>query len=294
MRNSIAVMNAKGGVGKSTLVLAMAETFSARFAKNVLVIDADAQASVSLMLLSAGNLHRLQLDGMTIVDLLVTNVLNNTPVDWARFIVSGVSDVDEARTVYLIPSDMQLTLFEREVAKEGQLVQLRSSVGALLSRVREMFDIILIDCAPGLSVLTESLLREADFHLAPVNPDHVSAYALEVLAHFKGLNPEMGLAENLGVLITMKGADSEDADNVRRLSENADNRCFEQAIPRTSALQHASRFNAAERSYATKYPGESGEDLELACREILDRLGAANAAHRASPLPAQSVAPASK
>jgi chromosome partitioning protein len=294
MRNSIAVMNAKGGVGKSTLVLAMAETFSAKFAKNVLVIDADAQASVSLMLLSAGNLHRLQLDGLTIVDLLVTNVLNNMPVDWPRFIVSGVSDVDEARTVYLIPSDMQLTLFEREVAKEGQLVRLRSSVGALLGSMREMFDIILIDCAPGLSVLTESLLREADFHLAPVNPDHVSAYALEVLAHFKGLNPEMGLAQYLGVLINMKGADSEDADNMRRLTANADNRCFEQAIPRTSALQHASRFNSDERSYATKYPGESGEALESACREILDRLGEANAARQVSALPAASVGPAPK
>ena len=294
MRNSIAVMNAKGGVGKSTLVLAMAETLSAKFAKNVLVIDADAQASVSLMLLSAGNLHRLQLDGMTIVDLLVTNVLNNMPVDWPRFIVSGVSDVSEARTVYLIPSDMQLTLFEREVAKEGLLLRLRSSVGALLNHVREMFDIILIDCAPGLSVLTESLLREADFHLAPVTPDHVSAYALEVLAHFKALNPEMGLAETLGVLINMKEADSEDADNLRRLTGNADNRCFQQAIPRTSALQHASRFNSAERSYATKYPDASGEALEFACREILDRLGEANAAHSASPLPAASVAPASK
>ena len=294
MRNSIAVMNAKGGVGKSTLVLALAETLSAKFAKNVLVIDADAQASVSLMLLSAGNLNRLQLDGMTIVDLLVASVLNNMPVDWPRFIVSGVSDVDEARTVYVIPSDMQLTLFEREVAKEGLLVRLRASIGALLSGVREMFDIILIDCAPGLSVLTESMLREADFHLAPVNPDHVSAYALEVLAHFKGLNPEMGLAEYLGVLINMKGADSEDADNMRHLAENADNRCFAQAIPRTSALQHASRFNSAERSYATKYPDQSGEALESACREILDRLGEANAAHQAPPLPVASVAPAPK
>jgi chromosome partitioning protein len=282
MRNSIAVMNAKGGVGKSTLVLAMAETLSAKFARNVLVIDADAQASVSLMLLSPGNLHRLQLDGMTIVDLLVTSVLNNTPVDWPRFVVSGVSDVAEARTVFLIP-------------KEGLLLRLRTTVGALLQHVREMFDIILIDCPPGLSVLTESLLREADFHLAPVNPDHVSIYALEVLAHFKGLNPEMGLAEYLGVLVNMKELGSDlDADNLRRLMENADNRCFAQEIPRTGALQHAGRFSSAERTYATKYPDASGEALELACREILDRLAEADAADQASPAPAASVAPASK
>ena len=78
MRNTIAVMNTKGGVGKSTLVLAMAETLSAKFAKNVLVIDADAQASVSLMLVSPGTLHQLQLDGLTIVDLLVATVPTGT------------------------------------------------------------------------------------------------------------------------------------------------------------------------------------------------------------------------
>ena len=47
MRNALAVMNTKGGVGKSTLVLAMAETLSAMFRKNVLIIDSDSQASVS-------------------------------------------------------------------------------------------------------------------------------------------------------------------------------------------------------------------------------------------------------
>ena len=119
MRNAIAVMNTKGGVGKSTLVLSLAETLSAQFHKNVLIIDSDAQASVSAMLLSSSNLHRLQSDGLTIVDLLVASVLNNVAVDWPRFVVGGVSDVDEARTVYLVPSDMQLTLFEREVSKES-------------------------------------------------------------------------------------------------------------------------------------------------------------------------------
>src|SRR5262245_9727813 len=100
-------MNAKGGVGKSTLVLGLAETLSAKFGKNVLVVDTDAQASVSLMLMSAGNLNRLQLDGLTIVDVLVDSVLENAVVRWPDFVLAGVSDVQEARTVYLLPSDMQ-------------------------------------------------------------------------------------------------------------------------------------------------------------------------------------------
>jgi chromosome partitioning protein len=279
MRNTIAVMNTKGGVGKSTLVLAMAETLSAKFRKNVLVIDSDAQASVSLMLLSTGNLYRLQVEGLTIVDLLVASVLKNEPVDWPRFVLAGVSDVEESRSVYLIPSDMQLTLFEREVTKEGQLVRLRASVGALLGYVRGMFDIILIDCPPGLSVLTESWLREADYHISPIKPDHISIYALEVLGHFRGLNPELGFAENLGVLINLKEAASEDADFQRRLMENAGNRCFSQAIPRSSALQHASQFALAERSYGIKYPGDSGNAVMAVCEDLLNRLSAANPAN---------------
>jgi chromosome partitioning protein len=279
MRNTIAIMNTKGGVGKSTLVLAMAETLSAKFGKNVLVIDSDAQASVSLMLLSTGNLYRLQVEGLTIVDLLVASVLKNEPVDLTRFVVAGVSDVEESRSVYLIPSDMQLTLFEREVTKEGQLVRLRASVGALLGYVRAMFDIILIDCPPGLSVLTESWLREADFHISPIKPDHISIYALEVLGHFRGLNPELGFAENLGVLINLKEVQaSEDADFQRRLMQNAGNRCFSQAIPRSSALQHASQFALAERSYGIKYPGDSGNAILAVCEDLLNRLSAANAA----------------
>jgi len=276
MRNSIAVMNAKGGVGKSTLVLALAETLSAKFAKTVLVIDADAQASVSLMLLSAGNLSRLQVDGLTIVDLLVASVLNGQSVDWPRFVTGGVSDVGEARTVFLVPSDMQLTLFEREVTKQRLLGDLRSSVGRLLGEARQMFDIVLIDCAPGLSVLTEALLREADFHISPANPDHISTYALEVLAHFKGLNPELGFAEHLGVLINMSEPQLAHEEQQQRLLSNPENRCFDRAIPRTNALQHASRFSAADRSYATKYPGASGDALKVVCEQVLDRLAEAN------------------
>jgi chromosome partitioning protein len=279
MRNTVAVMNTKGGVGKSTLVLAMAETLSARFGKNVLVIDADAQASASLMLLSAANLYRLQAEGATIVDFLVSAVLKKDTVDWHRFVTAGVSDVLEARSVYLVPSDMQLTLFEREVALEQALMQLRSSIADLLRQLRDAFDIVLIDCPPGLSVVTESWLREADFHVSPVVPDHLSVYALEVFNYFKGRNPEMGFAESLGVLINMKDMESAaDAEYERRLRGNADNRCFAQTVPRMPSLQHATLLSVAERPYDTKYPGETAAVLRAVCEEFLGRATAGSAA----------------
>jgi chromosome partitioning protein len=277
MRNTIAVMNTKGGVGKSTLVLCVAETLSAQFGKNVLIIDSDSQASVSGMLLSAANLHRLQSDNLTIVDLLVASVLNNQAVDWPRFVVGGISDVDEARTVYLIPSDMQLTLFEREVSKESLHARLRTSIGALLNHVRGVFDIVFIDCPPGLSVLTESWLREADFHISPTKPDYVSTCGLEVFRRFKGLNPEMGFAENLGVVVNMRDAHSSvEAEYEKWLAANPDNRVFTQSVPRTSALQHAALLSPVERSYVAKYPGDSGTSVRALCQELVNRLAAAN------------------
>jgi chromosome partitioning protein len=200
-------------------------------------------------------------------------------------VVGGVSDVDEARTVYLIPSDMQLTLFEREVSKESLHARLRTSIGALLNHVRGVFDIILIDCPPGLSVLTESWLREADFHFSPTKPDYVSTCGLEVFRRFKGLNPEMGFAENLGVVINMDSHSPVEADYQRWLGENPDNKLFPQTIPRTSALQHASHLSPVERSYMAKYPGESSAAVRAVCQELLNRLAAANEAAGSEPQP---------
>jgi chromosome partitioning protein len=276
MRNSIAMMNTKGGVGKSTLVLALAETISAYHGKNVLVIDSDAQASVSSMLVTVSNLYKLQSEGATIVDYLHATVLKGQAADWPKFIVRSVPDVDDARSVFLLPSDMQLTLLEREVSKESLHARLRTVIGELLAGVRKVFDVILIDCPPGLSVLTESWLREADFHISPTKADYVSVCGLEVFRRFKSLNPEMGFAENLGVIINMKEPNSaSDEEYHRWLESNPENRCFRQAIPRMSALQDAANFQTTSRSYLAKYPGHAGAAMRALADEVMARLQAA-------------------
>jgi chromosome partitioning protein len=277
MRNTIAVMNTKGGVGKSTIVLAIAETLSALHGKNVLVIDSDAQASVSAMLMATTSLRKLQDDGRTLVDYLVATVLRDTQAEWTDFVVGGVSDIDDARSVYIMPSDMQLTLFEREVSREALHARLRTTIGGLLSRARIVFDVVLIDCPPGLSVLTECWLREADFHLSPTKPDFISVSGLDVFSRLKQLNPEMGFAENLGVLINMKDRQSaEDEEYHRRLASDPANRCFDQFLPRANALQQAARFQRDERSFAAKYPGEIGIAVSRFATELLTRLQAAS------------------
>ena len=96
MGSSITVMNAKGGVGKTTFVLAMAETISVHHELKVLVIDSDAHASLSTMLLPGSWLATIQEQNRTFVDYLIAKVLRGASVDWRAFAVSGVSDVDDA------------------------------------------------------------------------------------------------------------------------------------------------------------------------------------------------------
>ena len=286
MRNAITVMNAKGGVGKSTLVLALAETLSAQHDKKVLVVDSDAHASISTMLISPDWLATIQGQSRTFVDYLIAVVLMAEPASWRTFAVSNVSDVDDARSIDLLLGGGHLTLFEREVSKGGHEAGLRLAIRAFLAEARDAYDLILIDSAPGLSVLTECWLREADFCLSPAKPDYLSTHALQFLQQFGRRDAEMGFSESLGVIISMKDANSaEDEQFDRWLRHTLKNRCFEQTVPRATALQTAAYFSVRRRSYWAKYPGQTGRVLRQLASEFLARLAAAQARPAATPAP---------
>jgi chromosome partitioning protein len=275
MRNTITVMNAKGGVGKSTLVLALADTLSTHHGKKVLVIDSDAHASVSNMLVPSPWLEAAQADGRTVVDYFIATVLEGSPTDWREFVVSGASDVDDAHSISLMPGGGHLTLFEREISKGEREVLLRRTIRAFLEDVRKVYDCILIDSAPGLSVLTECWLREADFYLAPTKPDFISVRGLQFLGQFRQRDLSIGFAEPLGVVINMKDQNSiADEQFDRWLRQDPRNHCFVQPILRTSALQVAAHFCPRPRSYWAKYPGQTGRALRNLTAELLDRIAA--------------------
>jgi chromosome partitioning protein len=275
-RNTIAVMNAKGGVGKSTLVLALAETLATYHRKKVLVIDADAQASVSHMLARQPQLEAAQSGGRTIVDYLIGAVLKESTAGWREFVIADVSDVDDARSIALIPSDTNLTLFEREVSKGDHEARLRKTIGACLAEAGQTYDIVLIDSAPGLSVLTESFLREAAFYLSPTRPDYISTRGLKFLREFRERNPEMGFGNNLGVIINMIDLLSPQDEQVDRwLRRDPEHRCFHKSIPRVTPLQAAGAMSPQTRSYWAKYPGETGGYVRRLTLELLSRLGPA-------------------
>jgi chromosome partitioning protein len=275
MRNTITVMNAKGGVGKSTLVLALADTLSSHHGKKVLVIDSDAHASISNMLTPHTWLEQAQSHGRTVVDYLIETVLKVESARWSEYAVGGVSDVDDGRSIDLLPGGGHLTLFEREVSKKGREIQLRKTIRSLLAEARQLYDFILVDSAPGLSVLTECWLREADYYLSPTKPVYVSIRGLQFLGQFRERDHHIGFAESLGTVVNMKDQHSTHDEHFDRLlRQDAEHNCFEQPILRTTALQAAGHFWPQHRSYAAKYPGQTGQALRNLTLEVFGRLAA--------------------
>jgi chromosome partitioning protein len=273
MGQSLAVMNTKGGVGKSTVVMALAETLSAYHGKNVLVIDSDSQTSMSTMLMHVSSWEHMEQQQRTLVDYLMNMVLGPETANWKDFIASGVSDVEDARSVYLIPSHMQLSLFEREVSSQKREDQLRKVVRELLAETTKMFDLVIIDCPPGLSLLTECWLREVQYFIPPTKPDYLAIRGLGILKKFRGEYDNQSFADLLGVLINLKdGRIASEEDWHAKLMADPENRCFKAHIPRRAYIQRAADYDLGKRTYIAKYPGDAGQSIRAVTQEVLARL----------------------
>lgn len=270
---SIAIMNAKGGVGKSTLTMAIAETLSAFHGKSVLLIDADGQMSLSLMMAPGEQLAHARTEEKTLVGYFARTILEGHEAEWPQYVLAQVSDLEEAKNIYLMPGEMDLPLLEREVAAQGHLSQLRMSARAILADAKRYVDIVLVDCAPGISVMTETWLRECEFHVVPVKPDFLAVSGLEYLRRFRSRNPEMGLASHLGVVINMvDGYSAEDKVIEEHLRADESLDCFRQTLPMAPHLQRAALYSKDKRLFVTKYAGDVGKSLRAFVDELVTRL----------------------
>jgi chromosome partitioning protein len=190
----IAVANMKGGVGKTATVVMLAEALAAEGA-SVLVVDVDAQANASLVLAGDHQLAELIRARRTIDGYLDEYFLGSKSFNLSDCILEHASDVTHAAQpldISLLASSPELRLLEREIvaaltehgigfnAVIGKLSRLLS---AQLERLGQRYDVVLIDCAPGISVITEAALRIADVVIVPTIPDYLSTAGLQAFAN---------------------------------------------------------------------------------------------------------------
>ena len=185
----IAVANMKGGVGKTTTVVMLAEALAADGAR-VLVVDLDPQASVSVCLAGDALLGQMITRGRTLEAYLAPKLITRHKPDLSARIQSGVSltvHKNAPLSLSLLPSGPHLRLVEREILYE--LTERKFSMHAIDERLWKIFhedfaplaaryDYVFFDCAPGISPMTEVAVRAADLVLVASIPDFLSTYGL--------------------------------------------------------------------------------------------------------------------
>lgn len=257
---SIAIMNQKGGVGKTTTAVNLSAAL-AEAGQRVCVLDLDPQAHASLHL------------GVTIQDgqPSVYDVLAGERL---------LQDVRRqvADNLWLIPAHLDLAAAEVELAGEvGREVILRDK----LAQNDMQFDYLIVDCPPSLGVLTINALTMVREVFLPLQPHFLALHGLSKLLRTveivsKRLNRSLRLT---GVLLCMYDANTrlanEVSDDVSAYFQRektpdciwADARAFTTRIRRNIRLAEAPSFGQSILQYAPTSNG--AEDYRGLAREVL-------------------------
>ena len=195
----IAVANMKGGVGKTTTVVSLAEALAADDPNaSILVVDLDPQASASVCLAGDDILDKMIKDGRTVDAFLEDRLLNHETTKLAPIIrkaVSGTTHAGNQLNISLLPCGPYLRVVEREIIyrlteRRFDLKGIEGQTWGLFEQeflpLGKAYDYVIFDCPPGISPLSETAIRGSDLIIVPTIPDFISVYGLVASSRFSG------------------------------------------------------------------------------------------------------------
>ena len=187
---TIAIVNQKGGTGKTTTCENLGVGLAAE-GKKVLLVDADPQGSLTI------SMGWQKPDELPVtLSTLMQKAMND------QCIPPGEGVLHHAEGVDLIPANIELAGLEvalvNTMSREKMLKQ-------VLDSAKQDYDYILLDCTPSLGMLTINALAAADTALIPVQAQYLSAKGLEQLLQtinkvHRQINPKLKIE---GILLTM-------------------------------------------------------------------------------------------
>jgi chromosome partitioning protein len=279
MAHVISTINLKGGVGKTTTTVALAETLSAEFRKRVLVIDLDPQTNATTMLIGEEKWRKLNDSGRTLARLFKDALEpNNKQFDFNTALQKSVSDVSAAQTIDLLPSSLDLIDVQDQLASapSGKFYSV-NPIELLWRAVKSKLDdynIVIVDCPPNLGIITLNGLRISQGYIIPTIPDILSTYGIpQIVTRVKEFSDEIAEPiEPLGIIITKFQANSSVHANVlRSLQQGKDAPVFDTKIPQANQISSAAESTVHSRTLMQKY-GTFAHDYRKLAKELLVKL----------------------
>ncbi|BAZ07995.1 ParA family protein [Calothrix sp. NIES-3974] len=194
MGHVIATANMKGGVGKTTLSVNLATCLAKNHGQRVLVLDLDTQISATLSLMSPVDFASRRKKRKTFRHLIDQII---TPGDAADFTIQDIiqREVCKLPGLNLLPGDIDLydefvvsELLHQQALNVGEKDFEtiwnrfeRILLGKILEPIRNDYDFIILDCAPGYNLLTRSALATSDYYILPAKPEPLSVVGIQLL-----------------------------------------------------------------------------------------------------------------
>ena len=249
----IAMCNQKGGVGKTTTTINLGAAL-AELGRRVLLVDFDPQGSLSVGL--GVNPHTLE---HSIYNLLLSR---DTSID-------DVIDRTGVNNLDILPSNIDLSAAEvqlvSEVAREQTLLR-------VLEAVKPRYDVILIDCAPSLGLLTINALTAADKVIVPLETEFFALRGVALLTDTIAkvtdrLNPRLEIMGILGTMYDPRTLHNKEV--LERVVQAFGDRVFHTVIRRTVKFPETTVAGEPITTYATTSPGATA--YRTLAREVLAR-----------------------
>ena len=239
----ISIINQKGGVGKTTTVINLASALSQQ-GKKILVIDLDPQGNATT---------GLGLSNSEQSDQTIYAILNGTTS------ISNVIKKTGFKNLDLITSNVDLSGLEVETAGDSdRAFILKTKLTAYLNDSGALYDYILIDCPPSLSLLTVMALVCSNSLLVPLQTEF---FALEGLTQLMktidrikvNLNPELVIQ---GILLTMYDRRNKLSSQVEQEARDYfKEKVYQTVIPRNVRLSEAPSHGVPVLIYDKSCPG---------------------------------------